>query len=189
VKSRAKETRILYNRLMDEDLDASYEIDIPNGGRSLIIGNLIQQGTNTGNSTIVNYGEEGVKADGRTNEIYVVNNTIVNDNGSGAFVSLSGSPTARLVNNIFAGGGSVPAASGTVTLTTNKTGSTASMGLVNAAAFDYHLTSTSIARDAGSNPGSAGADSLVPTSQYVDVANRQDRPTDAIIDIGAYEFQ
>jgi hypothetical protein len=63
------------------------------------------------------------------------------------------------------------------------------MGLVNAAAFDYHLTSTSIARDAGSNPGSAGADSLVPTSQYVDVANRQDRPTDAIIDIGAYEFQ
>jgi len=51
----------------------------------------------------------------------VVNNTIVNDHTSGAFVALFGGPTARLVNNLFAGPGSVPAASGSVTLTTNLT--------------------------------------------------------------------
>jgi len=191
VKSRAMENHILYNRIMDEDGDASYEIDLPNGGRSFIIGNLIQQGPNTGNSTIINYGEEGIRADGRANEIYIVNNTVVNDKGSGAFVSLSGGPTARLINNIFVGStGGLPAASGTVTLTSNRTGTTASAGLVNAAAFDYHLTSGSPARDTGTDPGSAAATSLVPTSQYVDPANRQDRAVvNSAIDQGAYEFQ
>jgi len=190
VKSRAKENHILYNRIMDEDGDTSYEIDLPNGGLSFIIGNLIQQGLNTGNSTIITYGEEGVLADGRTNAIYVVNNTILNDNGSGAFVSLSGGPTARLVNNIFAGSnGGLPAASASVTLTTNlSTTATSGAGLVNAAGFDYHLTAGSAARNAGIDPGTAASVSLTPTSQYVNPANRQDRPVNGVIDIGAYEF-
>ena len=54
VKSRAKENYILYNRIMDENNGtSSYDIDLPNGGLSFIIGNLIQQGPNTDNSTIV----------------------------------------------------------------------------------------------------------------------------------------
>ena len=189
VKSRAKENHILYNRIMSEESDTSYEINLPNGGRSFIIGNLIQQGPNTGNSTIIQYGEDGIPADGRTNEIYIVNNTIVNDLGSGAFISLSAGPTARFVNNIFAGGGSVPSGAG-ITSTTNLIANpTSSAGLVDAAGFDYHLTSASPARNAGTDPGTAASFSLTPTSQYVHPINRQDRPINGPIDIGAYEFQ
>jgi len=79
VKSRSKETHILYNRISGEDGDTSYEINVPNAGRTFIIGNLIEQGPNTQNSTILLYGEDGVPADGRANEIYIVNNTFVND--------------------------------------------------------------------------------------------------------------
>ena len=49
VKSRAQTNYILYNRLTDETGTASYEIDLPSGGRSYIIGNLIQQSPNTDN--------------------------------------------------------------------------------------------------------------------------------------------
>jgi hypothetical protein len=192
VKSRAKENHILYNRIMSEEGDTSYEINLPNGGLSFIIGNLIQQGPNTGNPTIIQYGEDGVPADGRKNEIYIVNNTIVNDLPAsihpGTFVSLSGGPTAFFVNNIFAGGGGVPSGAG-ITSTTNLSTPTSSTGLVNAAVFDYHLTSTSPARNAGTDPGAAASFSLAPTSQYVHPTNRQDRPINGTIDIGAYEFQ
>jgi len=92
------------------------------------------------------------------------------------------------VNNIFAGGGSVPSGAG-ITSTTNLTTPTSSAGLVNAAVFDYHLLVGSPARNAGTAPGTAASFSLTPTSQYVHPTNRQDRPVDGAIDIGAYEFQ
>ena len=189
VKSRAIENHILYNRITDEDGDASYEIDLPNGGLSFIIGNLIEQGANTGNSTIIAYGEEGVTA-GHQTQLYAVNNTVVNDLGSGAFISVPGGTTARIVNNIFAGGGSLPSGAG-ITSTTNLVSSQISaVGLVNPAAFDYHLTSAATgAIDKGTDPGSVGGVSLVPTSQYVQPSSREDRPVNGTIDIGAYEFQ
>ena len=189
VKSRSKETHILYNRITGEDGDTSYEINVPNAGRTFIIGNLIEQGPLTENSTIILYGEDGVPADGRANEIYIVNNTFVNDRpGGGTFVSLVGGPTSRIVNNIFAGPGTKPTASASVTNNLNVD-PISSAGLVNAAGFDYHLTVGSPARNAGIDPGSAASFSLTPTSQYLHPINRQDRPVDGMIDIGAYEFQ
>lgn len=45
VSSRAAENRILCNRLMDErDGNSSYVIDLPNGGRSFLIGNVLHHG-------------------------------------------------------------------------------------------------------------------------------------------------
>jgi hypothetical protein len=188
VKSRAIENHILYNRITDEDGDASYEIDLPNGGLSFIIGNLIEQGANSQNSTIITYGEEGVTA-GHQTQLYVVNNTVVNDLGSGAFISVPGGTTALVVNNIFIGAGNLPGGAG-VTSTHNQTfASGTAAGLVNSAGFDYHLVSASPAKDAGVDPGSAGAVSLFPTSQYVHPISREDRPVSGTIDIGAYEFQ
>jgi hypothetical protein len=80
----------------------------------------------------------------------------------------------------------VPANSGALAVANNLISS--APGLVDAANFDYHLTSTSPARDAGTNPGTAGTVSLSPTSQYVQPTNREDRPVNGTIDIGAYEF-
>jgi hypothetical protein len=189
VKSRALENHILYNRIMDEaDGTASYSIDIPQTGLTFIIGNLIEQGPNTDNPAIIAYGAENTN--NPDHHLYVVNNTIVNDRpGGGQFITIAGGTTAQFVNNLFVGPGSVPSGAG-VTSTSNLTpGSGSAAGLVNSAAFDYHLTSTSPARNAGTAPGSAGSVSLVPTSQYVQPISREDRPVDGAIDIGAYEFQ
>lgn len=188
VKSRARENFILFNRLMDErDGNASYIIDIPDGGRTLIIGNLIQQGPLAENSTMVAYGAESA-ANGVL-DLYVVNNTFVNDRGSGTFVDIRGGTSGKIVNNIFTGGGSTPSSSGSLAVSTNITSATPP-GLVDRANFDYRLTASSSARDVGADPGvSANGVSLTPTSEYVHPVNRQDRPVVGTIDVGAYEFQ
>jgi len=136
VKSRANENYILYNRLMDEtDGTSSYTVDLPNGGTSYLIGNLIQQGAGTENPAIVAYGEEGTtntKAD-----LYVVNNTFVNDRGSGTFLQLAASAASAVVrNNIFLGGGTVINQASAMASGNFSAGDPL---LVDRAAFDYHL--------------------------------------------------
>jgi hypothetical protein len=187
VKSRAQENHILYNRIMDEaDGNSSYKIDIPDGGRTFIIGNLLQRGPNAENQNTVAYAAES--ANNGTLELYVVNNTFVNDGGAQPFVSIRGGTTARVVNNIFAGGGAVPTTGGTITATNNLVSPTTV--LVNSAGFDYHLAAgASGAINMGTDPGTAASVSLTPTSQYVHPISRQDRPVNGAIDIGAYEFQ
>ena len=185
LKTRAKQNYILYNRIMDEmDGQSSYDIDIPNGGLTYIIGNLIQQGPNTDNSTIVAYGAEGLLS-GRTHDLYVVNNTIVNDNGSGTFLDVaSGTAFAKIINNIFAGGGTALRGPGTKTTNLETTGP----GLVAIDSYDYHLTAASPARDAGTAPGIGDGYDLTPLRQYVWDANSEVRPSDGKLDIGAYEY-
>lgn len=64
VKSRAQASSILYNWLMDEaDGTSSYVIDLPNGGRSVVIGNIIHHGPRAENGLAVSYGAEGAKND------------------------------------------------------------------------------------------------------------------------------
>jgi hypothetical protein len=183
VKSRALTNNILYNQLIDgPDASASYELDLPNGGASYVIGNVIEQGPNSSNSTIVSYAEEG--AANPDQALYMVNNTVVNDLGRGTFVSVSGSPTdVRLINNIFAGGGTV--LSGVGTLTTNLVSD--DPGFVDAADQDYHLADGSPAIDAGSDPGVVDGISLAPAFEYANLSGVA-RPNDGVIDIGAYEY-
>jgi len=56
LKSRAEITTILNNRIADYDGTGSYDIDLGKGGLAVIRGNYIQQGPNTQNPTIINYG-------------------------------------------------------------------------------------------------------------------------------------
>ncbi len=188
LKSRAAETDVLYNRLTGEsDGTESYEIDIPNGGKAYVIGNLVEQGAQTGNSTMLAYQEEGTNAANPDHELFVVNNTFVNDRGSGTFVNVGGSVTTPAVikNNIFQGGGTITN-QGSATQANNESGGTTC--LVNAASFDYHLVAGSPCVDAGANPGSGGGMSLTPTYQYVQPTAREGRTTVGTIDIGAYEL-
>jgi hypothetical protein len=184
VKSRARENYILYNRIMDEaDGTSSYVIDLPNGGLSYVVGNLLQQGPNTDNPTILIYGEEGATNPSQT--LYVVNNTFVNDRASGTFVELSGGTAARLQNNLFVGNGTT-VSGGTVTQTTNRT--TTAPNFVDIGAFDYRPTAATPGIDQGTAPGLGGTFDLTPIYQYVHPTNREARPTRNAIDIGAYEY-
>ena len=187
LKSRSAVNYVLYNRLTDESGTGSYEIDLPNGGTSYVIGNLIEQGTNSQNSTIVTYLEEGVNVMNPGMDLYVINNSIVNDLSSGTFVNIGTADTVPAVikNNIFVGPGTLTNQTG-ATLANNFSGNPL---FVNQAGFDYHLTSSSPAIDAGANPGSANGFSLTPVFEYVHPARGEGRvTTGAAIDIGAYEF-
>jgi len=60
LKSRARRTELAYNLLYDGvGGRASYEVDLPNGGDALLIGNVIGQSAGTENPVVVAYGAEG----------------------------------------------------------------------------------------------------------------------------------
>lgn len=186
-KSNAVENYILYNRFSDESGTASYSIDIPHGGLSYIIGNLIQQGPNTDNSGIVSYGEEGVRA-GRTDNLYLVSNTLVNDNGSGTYVFAAGSTkVVQLINNLIVGSGTeISGPTAAITKIANL--NTDASKFVNTTSYDYRLTATSPAINQGSDPGTLNSFDARPVYQYVHPAKREMRPSNGVYDIGAYEY-
>ncbi|MDE2598522.1 MAG: hypothetical protein KGL40_02750 [Rhodocyclaceae bacterium] len=101
-KSRAEENHVFYNRLSDEiDGRASYELEFPNGGIAYVVGNLIEQSSQTENSNIVSFGAEGYKS--MRNELYLVNNTIVDDRPSNGNILAMKPGAQKLValNNIL----------------------------------------------------------------------------------------
>jgi hypothetical protein len=187
LKTRAAVNYILYNRLTEEDGTGSYEIDVPNGGTTYVIGNLIQQGPNTQNSTLLTYLEEGVSAFNPGSDLYVVNNSFVNQRvEGGTFVNVSPSgPTPALIqNNIFFGPGMLTSQSNAI-LMTNFVGDPL---FVNVDGFDYHLTATSPAIDSGVVPETANGFSLRPVYEYVHPTCGERRFPVGGIDIGAFEF-
>ncbi len=118
--------------------------------------------------------------------LYVVNNTIVNNRGSGVFVNNASNTSALLENNVFQGSGTL--VNGPNTQTTNWVTSNAYL----AAPSNYYFeltASSSGALDSGTAPGT-GVDSfdMTPTQQYVHPLMHQDRPTNGTIDIGAFEY-
>ena len=105
LKSRAQETYVLYNRLTGEDGTSSYELEFPDGGMAMVIGNLIEQGPATENPRIVAYGTEGYKF--RDNHLYLSHNTLVNDRpAGGVFVfAAAGNASVTALNNLSVGPG------------------------------------------------------------------------------------
>lgn len=186
LKSRARENHILYNRLMDEaDGYSSYLIDLPQGGLSYVIGNLIEQGPaaeNTG--TIVNY-----KGEGATNpdlHLYFAHNTVVNDNPKDtSFVRVHAATEVAAYNNLFVGPGTpITLVDANIPLVDMGNLQTDAPGLVDLAGYDYHLAEGSPAIDAGVDPGA----SLVPDLHYLHPAQTEPRPVVGPLDVGAYEF-
>ena len=186
VKSRALRNHITYNRIMDEnDGRSSYAVEFPNGGLALVIGNVIQQGPETENSTIVSYGAEGLK--NPTKELYFVNNTVVNDRPAGGrFVFVrEGTQAARIVNNVFSGRGEVLGGPGE--LRNNEVVTKAAF--VNPAGFDYRLKKGAAAIGRGIDPGSAHGFALRPAAEYVHKAKRKARKSSGKLDLGEFEHR
>ncbi len=191
LKSRARINTIAYNRFsstpagQDGARKPSYEIDLPNAGTAYVIGNVIQQPASHSNPAMLSFGAEG--ASNPTQDLYVVNNTFLNDDSSrGTFIMIGGAVTkpALIQNNIFGGTGTQT----TQTSAINKTNYRAlAPAFVNRAAFDLRPTTAGLVIDAGSDPGTAATGvSLKPVAQYRHVAGSETRPA-GTLDIGAYE--
>ncbi len=114
VKSRALANYIIANRIMDEvpvsdggTMDQSSAlIDLPQGGRAYIVGNLLHKGSNTQNrnAAIWYAGENGNNA---PHSLYVVNNTYVSATGSAttAMILARRAGIVFVANNLILGDG------------------------------------------------------------------------------------
>lgn len=182
VKSRAQVNFIVGNWIGNEaNGTGSYEIDLPNGGTSIVIGNFIQQSASTGNSLMVTYGEEGMINPGT--ELYFAHNTLVNDRSSGTFLRVDYLATGMLANNLFVGNGTFLL--GSLDTVGNLSGT--STDLVDRTAYDYRLSPTSNAVDAGTALGSFLGWSLLPTVEYLRGTGPVVRTASGKPDIGAWE--
>jgi hypothetical protein len=137
VKSRARENRIEYNRITDEDGRASYELEFPEGGMAVVLGNVIEQGARTENPDIVSYGAEGYRS--AQNVLYLAHNTLVDRYAGfgGHFVRVwPGAARVVASNNLLVGQGSIdraslPRAAGNFAATADA--------FVDAAGFDFRV--------------------------------------------------
>ena len=184
LKSRALESDILYNRITGETGHDSYEVDLPNGGLGIVVGNVIEKGPNPDNEILLDYGEEGYGTG--TNTLYVVNNTFVNDDtsaSSATFIDVAdGGVLTAAHDNLFVGPGTL---SSTGALSVDNL-STSTPMFVNPTGYDYHLQAGSPAVGKGVAAGSAGSFSLTPVFEYFQPLERVVRTANQ--DLGAFEY-
>jgi len=193
LKSRANVNYILYNRISDEaNGTASRSIDLPNGGTSYLIGNVIEQGPMTENSNMVGYGMEGL-TNSSPHELYAVNNTLVNNRVGGSFFQMDPATVLfKAYNNVIAGTGSFISGtppSGLDTASNKASADISSFRFTDAVHYDYGLTDSSFSvLDQGTNAGTANGYSLSPVWEYLHPADATARCTSGVVDIGAFEL-
>ncbi|HEY8878441.1 MAG TPA: hypothetical protein VIN03_12810 [Roseateles sp.] len=163
LKSRAALNHILYNRLTDEiGGRASYELEFPNGGVAVVMGNLIAQSSTTDNPHLVSFGVEGVTW--QKQALYLVNNTLVDQLPSGG-IWLRVTPRqaeVMLANNLFVG--APPAIEAHWARRANFTAGWEEF--VRAARADYRLKPESSLRGKAVDAGEGGGLKLTPTHEY-----------------------
>ncbi len=182
-KSRALENFIFYSRFSNETGNGSRELELTEGGLGVVVGNVFQQGSG-GNGQMLMFGPEGQAA---PHELYVVNNTFVNERHRATFVQIEDAEaTGAIVNNLFIGGGTVR--SGGARFVEESNLETDSPGVVDRAQLNVALTAASAAIDQGVDPGSGAGQPLTPTRVYVYPTGTAERPAVGALDVGAYEF-
>ena len=164
VKSRARESFVVANRLTDEAGGrASYELEFPNGGRAYVLGNLIGQSATTENADIVSFGAEGYRWE--HNELYLVNTTL-NDAlpGGGRVLRVhDGAQRVDALDNLVYGNRlEAPAAPGR--FFANYTA--LPRDFAQPERYDYRLRRGSRLVGRGRPPGSANGVSLRPDREY-----------------------
>ena len=161
-------------------------IDLPQGGYSYIIGNILHQGPSHGRF-MLSYAKENQNNPGR--KCFIINNTFFNDGQECTFLHCPPEGyEVTFANNIFIG---------SVGLTTGNAEWKDMNNLVTADRnclrdpdkFDYRLSDKAEAAvDKGINPGTHENFSLMPVKQYVHKCRFEDRGVKGSApDIGAYE--
>jgi hypothetical protein len=205
------------NRQLDL-VDAEDSMDLvndPSYGKTFVYGNILIEPEGAGNSQIVHYGgDSGNESIYRKGTLYFYNNTVVSTRTSNTtlfrlstngetcdcrnnivYVTALGSRLALLDssgvlhirNNWFKSGWRN--SSSTLTGTVYNEGgilSGESPGFVNVASQDYRLASQSVCLDAGT---SLHPDAMEVLRQYVKHRTSELRPSDAPLDVGAFEIQ
>ena len=164
VKSRARVSYIVSSRIDDERSGkASYELDFSNGGIAYVIGNVIQQGPLSENSRVVSFGAEGYRWP--RNELYLVNNTMVDDLPKGGdFLRVyPGASRVVLSNNLLVGNARLEQARDWEFMANFVAGSS---DLVSAETGDYRLRASSPLVGKAVEPGVANEVSLRLEREY-----------------------
>lgn len=192
IKSRAYKNVILYNRITNEDGSASYEIDLPNGGPCLIMGNIIQQSKFSDNNSIISYAREGLSNPAPHN-FYFINNTVINEEDKGIALNIqTNADTVFSANNIFAGPMSILVGIPKTYLNLNNVvnASLAQLNFLSTSNYDYQLTSQSPGIDSAYNLNLDYLGySLIPDKEYLHPMSWKNRFNDSHPDIGARELQ
>lgn len=165
LKSRAAVNHIFYNRFADGlGGEASYELDFPNGGQALVVGNVIQQSSGTQNPHLITFGEEGYTWPNQ--ELQLINNTLIDQRPSGGvYLRVAPGPAqVRFINNILAGN---PRFSTDGFWEVRNNFITDLNVFVLAARGDYRLRPGSPLRGKAIDPGQSGGISLQPTRQFI----------------------
>lgn len=110
IKSRARKSNIRYNLIVDGSTgEASYEVDLPNGGQATLIGNVIMQSAATANPVMLAYGAEGNAWP--DSQLILSHNTLISEGISPAWFirawrkRLPSNVQLHTFNNLFAGVG------------------------------------------------------------------------------------
>lgn len=199
LKTRAQKAYILYNLIDEENGQGSWEINIAQGGLNVIMGNVIVQGPNSINHGIVSY-------DAATNTLenfYFINNTVINKyNGNFRYFNVtptSGITKFKVYNNVFAkllASVMTNFISGTLgsaldTLGNRVLNNYTTVGFVNPATSDYHITTaaTSLINNCVAAGNASSGYALQPTSEYLSFSTSLGARVvfGGISDIGAYE--
>jgi hypothetical protein len=194
LKSRATYNFIYYNRISNEKSVDSRTIDLPNGGTSVIVGNIIEQGENSANTNLLGYGLEGL-TNAAPHCLWVCNNTFINKKNKGSFIHVAnGMDTLFAKNNIFAGaktGGLIVGSPKMIDTSHNVIDDVIdNIGFEDPIVFNYHPSTASKVIDVGITlTKKIKGHSLFPTYIYKDVAAKLLRPNRNAIDIGAYEYE
>lgn len=187
IKSRAARNLILYNRIGDEeDGNSSYAIDLPNGGFAVLLGNIIQKGPKAENRTLIAFGAEGYKH--ATNDLHIVNNTLINERPIGRFIFVRDAPApmnVSVINNLYFGPGELLSGSGQIMQ--NLAAQPADFR--NARNGDYRLSPKSRAVGVGKALGMVEGISLVPDQQYRHKSAAAARTNARGVDLGAFEAE
>lgn len=181
VKSRAAVNIFTYNRLSQEDGDGSYELDIPNGGQALVMGNVIQQGLESVNEHMITFGVEGARRGSRMLFAY---NTVVNIRPNAKYFLHAQGTTIDARNNLFAGKAEMGLNDGAPPEGNVRD---LEMRFIDSASHNYALADGSPAIDAAKGELEWEGKPVKPEWQYVKAGCVQTRIANGGMDAGAVE--
>lgn len=172
LKSRAAVNDIRYSRFSDEmGGTASYEVEFPNGGEVVMVGNIVQQSSTSENGIMISFGAEGYV--GTRHAIVLAHNTLVDNRPSeGVFLRVMqgegkyAAPVAiKAVNNLLVGNPGKLDSAGPGDYRNNFNVDWDSF--VRASREDYRLVPGSPAYGKAVDPGEFNGVALQPTHEYV----------------------